>query len=196
MYKTPLTRQEYHLMSVSSLESWGRFGLRWGDALRGGEGVRYFDTIVILPAGGATTGTEALWASGSVVGGTLERITLGWQEEGVVTVWWDTGAEHYDTRSHITKYFTENFDFFSCKTLINWSFKAISMSVDSGNMPQLSVRNVSKQWNDDNSSENSLEMALNSGQSNALFQPKLSSSRDSASANVLKIRSDLTSTNQ
>ena len=92
MYKTPLTRQEYHLMSVSSLESWGRFGLRWGDALRGGEGVRYFDTIVILPVGGATTGTEALWASGSVVGGTLERITLGWQEEGIVTVWWDTGA--------------------------------------------------------------------------------------------------------
>ena len=183
MYKTPLTRQEYHLMSVSSLESWGRFGLRWGDALRGGEGVRYFDTIVILPAGGATTGTEALWASGSVVGGTLERITLGWQEEGIVTVW-------------CTKYFTENFDFFSCKTLINWSFKAISLSVDGGNMPQLSVRNVSKQWNDDNSSENSLEMALNSGQSNALFQPKLSSSRDSASANVLKIRSDLTSTNQ
>ena len=93
MYKTPLTRQEYHLMSVSSLESWGRFGLRWGDELRGGEGVRYFDTIVILPAGGATTGTEALWASsGSVVGGTLERITLGWQEEGIVTVWWDTGG--------------------------------------------------------------------------------------------------------
>ena len=46
------------------------------------------------------------------------------------------------------------------------------------------------------SSKHSLERALNSLQSNWLFQPKFSISRDSALANILRICSDITHNSQ
>ena len=46
------------------------------------------------------------------------------------------------------------------------------------------------------SSKHSLERALNSLQSNWLFQPKFSISRDSALANILRICSDITHDSQ